>query len=430
MIVLQAFRRWLRDTIALHERSPAEREELRRLPASVRAFLIASCAVDLYAITRLAPRDVSVVTALTAVYALVMLVPPVPSPLGHIRVPRLAFTVTIALLWSPLHTFVGVVCGTLLGVFAFRLYEPWRALLNSVYWAYPAALASVAGHSVFNAIPDPLLGLTAASVVIVVVYSIINYAAVALIRHFSFGDPFFPYWWSSIKEDPLGQILSAPLSIFLGAIALGSGANSWTVFLLTGLAALTIPPARAQTILYFASQRTASDLVGALMLALERAVPGARAHAERVSALVGETGHRLRVSARAVAAWRQAGLLHDVGLIEARSRTAAPETHAAMGARILAAHPDPLVADIVRDHHTPCSQSRSNDRPAVAVGARVLAAAESYDELRNGTAGVPGLMTHAAAADALRRLVGTQLDPTATAAVLDAAERLDRRAAS
>jgi len=427
--VLEKVRRWLGGIVALHQRSPAEREELKRLPAPMRAYLIASCFVVLYALARVAIRDILAVAALTCVYALTMLVPPITSPLGQIRIPRLAFTATIALLWSPLHTFVGVACGTLLGVFAFGLYEPWRAVLNSVLWAYPAALASFAGHAVFRAVPDPLLGLTVAGVVIVVVYWVTNYGATALWRHWGYGAPFFRYWWRGVAEDPLGQILSAPLPIFFGAIALGLGSRPWIVLLLTGLAALMMPTERAQRMLYFASQRTTSDIVRALMLALERLVPGARAHAERVSALVTAAGQTLGVPPRTLEVWRQAGLLHDVGLVDAGGRAAAAEEHARLGARILASHPDPAVAEIVRRHHTPWSDAAVARQSAV-LGARVLAAAERYDELRYGTPGTPGLGGHAAAAEALKPLGGTLLDPVAVAAVIEAARRLDLATAS
>jgi len=418
------FQRWANEIIALHARSPAEREELRHLPLSVRIGLVLGLLVDLYALTRLAARDIPAVVALTVVYALTMLVPPIASPQGQIRIPRLAFTATIALLWSPLHTLVGVAFGTLLAVFAFRLYEPWRALLNSVLWAYPAALASMAGHAVFAAAADPLLGLTFASVVIVVVYWTTNYAAVALWRRLCYGDSFLPHWWRSVAEDPLGQILSAPLPIFFGAIAFGLGFRPWVVLLCTGLAALTMPSARTQRLLYFASQRTTSDIVRSLMLGLERVVPGTQAHGQRVSALMAETGRSLGVSERTIEVWRQAGLLHDVGLIDARSRTA-PLAHAAMGARILASHPDTAVADIVAEYQTPWSQTPVSGDRTVALGARVLAAAERYDEVRHGRAGTPGLGTHAATVEALRPLLGTLLDPEITAVVFDAAARLE-----
>ena len=428
--MLERFQRWLKGIIALHERSPAEREELRRLPRVVRGALIVSLLVDLYAIARLAPRDVPAVAALTLIYALVTLVPPIVGPFGRFLFPRLALTATIALLWSPLHTLIGIACGTLLGVLAFRLYEPWRALLNTVYWAYPAALASLLGHAALRAIPDPLVGLSVASVVIVIVYWVTNDAVGALSLHVRSGVPFFADWWRGLKEDPVDQLLSAPLPIFFGAIAHGLGSRPWIALLLTGLAALTIPSARAQRNLYFKSQRTTQDIVRSLMLALERAVPGAHAHAERVSALVGEAGRRLGVPARTSEVWCFAALLHDVGLIEARGRTAPAAVHAAVGARILVSHPDPAVAEIVREHHTPWFQRSAEGDRTAPLGARVLAAAETYDELRYGTAGAPGLGTHAATAEAMRPLLGTQLDPAVAAVVIEAAEHLGLRAAS
>ncbi len=430
MSLQQSVRRWLGGIVALHERSPAEREELRRLPASVRSYLIVSCLIDVYALTRLAPRDVPAVAALTVINALTILVPPIASPMGHVHIPRLAFTATIALLWPPLHAFIGVAFGILLAVFVFRLYEPWRAILNTVSSAYPAALASIAGHAVFRAIPDPLVGLTVASLAVVIVFWAMNYAALALAYHLRFGVSFFEYWWRSVTEDPVGQLLSAPLPIFLGAIAYGLGFGPLVLVALTAIAALMMPTERAQRTLYFASQRTTSDVVRALMLVLERTVPGAEAHAERVSALVAETGRRLRMSARTLEVWRQAGLLHDVGLIESQGLAAPPAAQAEAAARILASHPDPVVADIVRAHHTSWPRSPSKEGRTASLGASVLAAAERYDELRYGTADTPGLGTHAATVEALRPLIGADLDPAATAAVLETAQRLERKAAS
>ncbi|HEV2440380.1 MAG TPA: HD domain-containing protein [bacterium] len=430
MNVLERVRRWFSDIVALHERSPAEREDLRRLPPVLRGCLIVSCIADLYAITRVAPRDAPAVAALIVVYALVTLVPPIVGPFGRFLFPRLALMATIALLWSPLHTLIGVAFGTLAGVLVFRLYEPWRAVLNTVYWAYPAAFASLLGHAVLHAIPDPLVALTVASIVIVVVYWVMNDTAVALAHHLRAGVPFFADWWRGLTEDPVDQLLSAPLPIFLGAIGYGLGSRPWVVLCLTAVAALTIPSARAQRNLYFASQRTTEDMVHALMLALERAVPGAQAHAERVSALVGETGRRLRVPARYLEVWSFAALLHDIGLIEPRGRTRPPTTHAAVGARILASQPDTTAADIVREHHTPWSYGSLNGSPAAVLGARVLATAEKYDELRYGTVDTPGLGTHAATVEALRPLVGTQLDPAVTAAVIETAAQQELRSAS
>ena len=427
--VLEPVRSWMRTIIELNTRPLDERQDLRNPPAWLRVSLLISFFIDVGALTRLAPHDSPVVAALTVVYALTMLVPPVASPYGMIRTPRVAFLVTLMLLWSPLETFLVVAFGTLLAVVAFRLYEPLRALLNTVFWAYPAALASAAGHAVANTIADPLLALSSASLTILIVYLAMNFTLAALYRYLIRGEPFLRYWWRLFSENPLSQVLAAPVPILLGVIALGLGHDRRTLIFLTALSAVTMPAGRAQLAVFLASQRTVQDIVRALMIALERTVPGAQAHAERVSNLVSEVGRRLRVSAGTLESWRTAALLHDIGLIDAGSRMASPASHAVVGARILASYPDTIVADMVRDHHTRWSVLPSWLRGTTAVGVRVLAAAECYDELRHGTPTSPGLVTHAATAAALRPVIGTQLDPRIASVVLETAKRLEPKAA-
>src|SRR5579864_6182231 len=375
----------MRTIVDMNVRAPDERDEFRKPPVWLRRTLLASLAGYLYALTSLAPHDIPAVTALTVVYGLTMLVPPVPSPLGMIRTPRVAFLVTLMLLWSPLHALIAIAFGTLLAVAVFGLYESWRALINTVWWAYPAALASAAGHALLGVIPGRLVGLTAASLTILIVYLVANFGLLALYRRLRHGEPFFSYWWSCLRENPLSQVLAAPVPILLGAIALGLGRSPWMALLLTTLSAVTMPAVRAQLAVFLASQGTVQDIVRALMIALERTVPGAQALAQRVADLVDRMGRRLRVSADMLESWRTAALLHDIGLIDADSRMGTPVSHAAVGARILASYPDAIVADMVREHHTPWSSVTRRLRGAAALGARVLAAAEYYDELRYGT---------------------------------------------
>ena len=427
---LTILRKWMRTIVEMNVRAPDERDEFREPPAWLRRTLLASLAGDLYALTRLAPHDIPAVTALTVVYGLTMLVPPVPSPLGMIRTPRVAFLVTLMLLWSPVHTLIAIAFGTLLAVTAFRLYEPWRALINTLWWAYPAAMASAVGHVILRAVPGRLVGLTVASLAILIIYLVANFALLALYRRLRHREPFFAYWWSCLTENPLSQVLAAPVPILLGSIALGLERGPWMAFLLTILSAVTMPAVRAQLAVFLASQRTVQDIVRALMIGLERSVPGAHAHARRVHDLVDQMGRRMRIPAATLESWRTAALLHDIGLIDAESRTASPVSHAIAGARILASYPDAIVADMVREHHTPWSRVTPRLRGAAGLGVRVLAAAECYDELRYGTPAAPGRVTHAATAAALRSLVGSQLDPRVTAVLLKTAGRLERKAAS
>lgn len=429
--IFAVVRQWTRTIVEMNVRAPGERNEFVDPPPWLRRTLAASFVIDVAALTRLSLHDVPVVAGLTAVYGLTMLVPPVPSPLGMIRTPRVAFLVTLMLLWSPLHTLIAIAFGTLLAVAVFRLYEPWRALINTFWWAYPAALGSAVAHALLEAIPGRLVGITVASLAILVVYLLANFGLIALYRHLRHGEPFFAYWWSCLNENPLSQILAVPVPILLGTIAIGSGSGPWLALFLTLLSAVTIPAVRAQLAVFLASQRTVQDIVRALMIGLERAVPGAHEHAQRVSALVDEVGRGMRVPAATLESWRMAALLHDIGLIDADSRAAPPVSHAIVGARILVSYPDAIVAEMVREHHTPWSAITPRLKGAAALGARVLAAAECYDEVRHGVPAVPGRATHAATVEALRPLIGSYLDPRVAPFVLETAERIEhQRAAS
>lgn len=417
-------RSWVRTLVALHRRPRFHPQEFLNVPAWLRGALIASCLVDVYALTRLAPQDLAVAGALVAVYAVTTLIPPVAGRTGYIRIPNVAFVVTLCLLWSPWITLVAVAFGTLIPILGLRLYEPWRAVFNSVIWAYPAAAASAVGHIVLRPLPDPLVGATVATIAILCVYLSTNFAGLPLYRRLRYGDPFFAAWWRRLKENPLAEALAVPPPILLGAIGLGLGHRPGIEVALTALAAVTMPAGRAQLALYLESQRTMTDIVQALMVALERTVPGTHAHAKRVAVLVDETGQRMRVSPATLEQWRLAALLHDIGLIDSGSRAASPAAHAIVGGRILASYPDAMVGDMVREHHTRWSVVSSRLPGMAALGARVLAAAESYDELRYGTPERPGLVTHAATAPAFRRLIGAQLEPRIAAVLLEAAEHL------
>jgi len=233
--------RWVRALAAKHARTPAQREEFRTLPLWLRRALLVSCVVDVAALTRLEPREIPGVAVLICIYGLVMLMPPVASPRGYIRVPNITFVVMLCLVWSPLHAFVAAAFGTFLAVFGVRLYDPWRAAFNSVLWAYPAALASFVGHMVFRAIPDPLVGLTFASIATLCAYLSVNFAGLPLYRHLRYGDRFWAMWWGRVKENPLAEVLAAPMPILLAAVAYGLGHRWWLDLILTGLAAV---PAR------------------------------------------------------------------------------------------------------------------------------------------------------------------------------------------
>jgi hypothetical protein len=413
---------WVRALAAVHERPLAQREEFLHPPRWFVAALLVSLAVDTAALWTLTPRDILPVAALMTVYALTTLIPPVSGPYGYIRIPHVVFVITLCLLWPPPYVLIAAAFGTLAPVVLLRLYDFWRGMLNSFLWAYPALLASLAGHLVLRAVPDPFLGFTAASIATLVAYLSFNFAALPLYRRLRYGDPFFATWWRRVRENPAAEVLAAPPPILLGVVAQSLGHHRWLDVGLTALAAVTMPASRAQLVLYLQSRRTVGEIVDALMMALERAVPGARAHAERVAAIVEAAGRRLNVPEGVLEQWRLAALLHDIGLIDSRSRSAAPPVHAALGGQILSSYPDRIVPAMVTLHHAPWSQTPASLPRLHALGARVLSAAEHYDEGRTGLA--PG--TSDGGLDQLTGRLETGRDPQAAAAVSGAIRDLAR----
>src|SRR5215471_6949986 len=91
--VLTLVRNWMRTIILLNTRPPDERQDLLDPPAWLRTVLLISLVIDLFALTRVTASAIPSVAALTIIYILSMLVPPVASPHGLIRTPRVAFLV-------------------------------------------------------------------------------------------------------------------------------------------------------------------------------------------------------------------------------------------------------------------------------------------------------------------------------------------------
>jgi hypothetical protein len=77
---------------------------------------------------------------------------------------------------------------------------------------------------------------------------------------------------------------------------------------------IALPIARQEYGYYIRAQQTLTEIVEAMVRALEGVDPAARAHGERVSKLATEAGRSLRMSEREILALRLASRLHDVGL--------------------------------------------------------------------------------------------------------------------
>lgn len=177
----------------------------------------------------------------------------------------------------------------------------------------------------------------------------------------------------------------------------------------------------------------------ALVDALEKQGPGGRTHSVRVASLAAHIAARMGLDGEDVESIRLAARLHDIGQIalredvlrEARHRTqelvGAPEAPE-LAARIL----QPLsyhaeVIEIVRRQHERYDGRGKPDGlkgDAIPVGARIVAAANIYDEL-TATVEEEKALSPAQAMENLRGLAGMLLDPK----VFEALERVvgDRR---
>ncbi len=177
-------------------------------------------------------------------------------------------------------------------------------------------------------------------------------------------------------------------------------------------------------------ERLSLSVIGALVSALEPAGPDGRTHSIRVARLAAQLAARMQQPPEAVAAIELAGRIHDIGRLELRDDLLARETvmelvgakqDADVATRLL----EPLshhgaVLEIVR-----CQYERWDGRgplglkgEAIPLGARILAAANLYDELVAPAEPASGGLTPDAALENLHGLAGTLLDP----AVLEALE--------
>jgi HD-GYP domain-containing protein (c-di-GMP phosphodiesterase class II) len=169
-----------------------------------------------------------------------------------------------------------------------------------------------------------------------------------------------------------------------------------------------------------------------LVTALEARVPGAAAHAERVSAQSRLVAGRLGLTPREVRRIACGARVHDVGkiivspeILEKPGRLAPCEhaevqRHAIFGARLVASLDDPGLTAIVRHHHERIDGSGYPDGlcgEEIPIGSRIVAVADTFDALTSlrpyREAFSPG-----AAIELLEAEAGCTLDPNVVAAFI------------
>lgn len=371
-------------------------EPLRTLPTALSVFVVSLCLTFVAAILILPSWRSSVALSLIALFALTMLIKPIPNPTGGVNIPILGIIVTAAVLWEPSEVLWGIGIGLLLGNLLLRRSELWRSAMNGAMFGLPSAAGALATHAVIRNTPIGVASLAASALVAVITFRVLNMGLFATYRSIRFRRPFLKDWGVNIFANWPSQLLSAPLAVLAALAWKQFGGGIGPGLAITIASALIMPLARQELLYYYQSKKTVDEIVEAVMRALDYVVPEARAHAERVSLLAVETGRRLGLSESSLDAIRLAAHLHDVGQLADSTGQMDVDHHADVGARILARFPDPRIAEMVRLHHRLAdpSYNPTGRKRTIPVGAYILAATEAYDSYRIGFAPFAGYHTH------------------------------------
>ncbi len=174
-------------------------------------------------------------------------------------------------------------------------------------------------------------------------------------------------------------------------------------------------------------ERLSVATLEALVNALEAKDPFIRGHSARVADLGAMIAAELGLTDEQVEQVRMAGRLHDIGKIGIREEILTKEgpltaeeyeqvkQHVVVGSQILAplSHLGEIIA-FVRSHHERWDGQGYPDKihgEAIALGARILAAAEIYDALTTARP-YQEKMPPDVAVERMRDLAGTVLDPS------------------
>ncbi|HXX38107.1 MAG TPA: HD domain-containing phosphohydrolase [bacterium] len=386
-------------------------ESFRALPGHVRAFsIVLVCFYLGMAVWSFPHSHPLVVAGLAIIFAATAIVPPIPSPAGGSTFPTTSVKIVTALIWLPQDVLLGVGIGSCLGLLLFSKSEVWRAANNGAGWGIATATGALVGHLAERWGAPGLLQLSTAAVVVLCVHRITNQGIFAVYKHLRFGHPFLATWWQTVLDQWASNVLATPMAIILADAAIRL--NNVVLSLgFTAVSAMALPIPRQELEYYYRFQQAVGEIVEAVVRVLEGVNPGARSHGDRVGALAAGVGRRLRMSEAGIRSMRLAARLHDVGLLVARDDQEQREQRVTAGARILSRFPDPLVVKIVRAYREQWDGTglpyRKRGR-AIPLPARILSAAETYDEILHGNG---GSHSRTEAMERVRTLSGTALDP-------------------
>lgn len=399
-------------------------DSFRNIPRAVQVYALVLVSVFAFAVFAASGHSrLAIALGLTGIFAATGLVEPVPNPSGGNIFANNSVKIVSALLWLPQEVLLGVGIGNFVGLLLFRKYELWRAAINGAGWGLAAAAATFAVRLVTYHATASIGWLSIAAIVAVATNRIINEGIFSVYKSLRFGHPFLPTWMQNILDQWPSQILAAPIGIVLSVFAVRLG-SVWWGLALTAISAIALPIPRQELAYYHRAQQMLTEIVEAMVRALEGVDREARPHGDRVSALTVAVGRRFGMSERALRALALASRLHDVGFLSGSDDSSVEAHHATVGGRILSRFPDPLIATIVRAHHERWDGKGLPDHLqgiAIPLGARILAAAEIYDSAISGLPPFEAPLTKQATFSHLISLAGTVLDPKVVITLLSVA---------
>jgi HD-GYP domain-containing protein (c-di-GMP phosphodiesterase class II) len=252
------------------------------------------------------------------------------------------------------------------------------------------------------------------------VYGVLHTVLFVLYRRLQFHRPAPREWLDYVALNPSSQLIATPMAIVLAEVSRQLSGNAIGLAL-TAACALALPLARQELAYYHQSQQMLEEIAEAMIRVLDRVMPGAREHGERVSRIAVETGRRLGLSERALMTLGLAARLHDVGLLTKADVSAGKGANGSVAKAVQDHVPDRLLAAIIQAHHerwVDREGHRPQRRTLVSLGASILAAAELYDSARMGMRPFNRPISRAAVERELTRLAGSTLDPDIVPVIL------------
>ena len=290
----------------------------------------------------------------------------------------------------------------LFGEFVVRRKGLQRGAFNVAQTVFAATLAGWA-FTLLDGVP--LEGQPSASVTITsqlwpfitfgLVFLALNHAAVSLAITLSQGLPFRKVWAKMLSHSggSLNDLLISPIALAVAFL--------YVQFGIAGILVLLLPMLfiRYSYLATFRLREANADLLKALVKAIETRDPYTSGHSLRVSHLARRVAEELGLRSHVVEQIENAGLLHDIGKIEAvftdilrkpgslsDEERAIIESHVTKGVsllRDLSSVPESVIKT-VRHHHEREDGNGYPDRlmgDEIPIGAKIIAACDAVDAM-------------------------------------------------